>query len=45
MTKPREHASRKMVSQLKEEVKQREKAIVQRSITEERALPGGRGFE
>ena len=38
MPKRDEHASREMVTQIREEVKQREKAIMQRLMTEEREL-------
>lgn len=38
MPKRDEHASREMVTQIREEVKQREKAITQRLMTEEREL-------
>jgi len=38
MPKRDEHASREMVTQVREEVKQREKAIMQRLMTEEREL-------
>ena len=38
MAKRDGHASREMVTQVREEVKQREKAIMQRLMTEEREL-------
>ncbi|MBC7247331.1 MAG: IS256 family transposase [Actinobacteria bacterium] len=38
MAERNEHASREMVTQVREEVKQREKAIMQRLMTEEREL-------
>ncbi|MEM3402697.1 MAG: hypothetical protein QXH08_05695 [Candidatus Hadarchaeales archaeon] len=38
MAKLDRHASREMVTQLREEVKQREKAVMQRLMAEERGL-------